>query len=92
MLLGVELVIHHAPLRFPQALDDDLLAVAGGDAAELRVVHGDVHHVAHLVFGGDGLGVLNGDLVEGIHIVLFLHHILLNIHFQASGAPRPRPQ
>ena len=54
VLLGVELVIDHAPLGLPEALDNDLLAVAGGDAAELRVVHRDVHHVADLVPGGNG--------------------------------------
>ena len=80
MLLGVELVIHHAALRFPEALDNDLLAVAGSDAAKLRVVHRDVHHVADLVFGGNGLGLLNGDLVEGVHIVLLRHHVLLHVH------------
>ena len=82
VLLGVELVIYHAALRFTEALDNDLLAVAGSDAAKLRVVHRDVHHVADLVFGGNGLGLLNGDLVEGVHIVLLRHHVLLHVHLQ----------
>ena len=82
MLLGVELVVHHAPLGLPQALDDDLLAVAGGDAAELHGVHGDVDDVAHVVLGGEVLGLLHGHLVGGIHVVLFLHHVLLYVHAQ----------
>ena len=82
VLLGAPLVIDHAVLRLPQALDNDLLAVAGSDAAKLRVVHGDVHHVADLVSGGNGLGLLNGDLVEGVHIVLLRHHVLLHVHLQ----------
>ena len=82
MLLGVELVVHHAPLSLPQALDDDLLAVAGGDAAELHRVHGDIHDVAHLILGGELLGLLDGHLVGGVHVVLFLHHVLLDEHLQ----------
>ena len=82
MLLGVELIIHLAPLGLPQALDDDLLAVACCDAAELHRVHRDVHDVAHLVLGGEPLGLLNGHLVGGVHVVLFLHHVFLDEHLQ----------
>ena len=82
MLLGVELVVDHAALGLPQALDDDLLAVAGGDAAKLRVVHGDIDDIADLVLGGNGLGLRQGHLVEGVHIVLFVHHVFLDEHLQ----------
>ena len=80
MLLGVELVVHHAALGLPQALDDDLLAVAGGDAAELHRVHGEVDDVSHLIAGGDVLGLLHQDLIGGVHIVLLGHHVLLHEH------------
>ena len=82
VLLGVELVIDHAALGLPQALDDDLLAVAGGDAAELHVVHGKVDGVADLILGGEGPGLLQGHLVGGIHVILLVHHGLLDIHLQ----------
>ena len=82
VLFGVELVIHHAALCLTQALDDDLLAVAGGDAAKLGVIHGDVHDIADLILGGQSLGLGQGHLVEGIHIILFVHHVLLDVHLQ----------
>ena len=82
VLLGVELVVHLAALGFPQALNDDLLAVAGGDTAELRVVHGNIHDVADLILGGDGLGLGQRHLIGGVHIVLFVHHVLLDVHLQ----------
>ena len=51
MLFAAPLVIDHAVLGLPQALDDDLLAVAGGDAAELHGLHGEIHHAAQLILG-----------------------------------------
>ncbi len=82
MLLGVELVIHHAALGFPQTLDDDLLAVAGSNAAEFYIVHGDVDDVADLILGGKMLGFSQGHFVGRIHIVLFIHHGLLDEHLE----------
>ena len=82
VLLGVEFVVDLAPLGLPEALDDDLLAVSGGDAAEFHFVHRDVHHVADLIPGGEGLGLLQGHLVEGVHIVLLVHHGLADEHAQ----------
>ena len=80
VLLRVELVVDLAPLGLPQALDDDLLAVSRGDAAKLHLVHRDVHHVPDLIPGGNGLGLLQGHLVEGVHVVLLVHHGLADEH------------
>ena len=80
VLLGVKLVIDHAVLGLPQPLNDDLLAVAGGDAAEVHVLHGEAHGVAHMVLGGDGLGLLGGDFGGGV--LHLLHHGLLHKHLQ----------
>ena len=82
MLLGAEFVVNHAPLGLPQTLDDDLLAVSGGDAAKLHVVDRQIHNVADLVTGGDGVGFFQRHLVVGVYIVLFVHHVLLNEHLQ----------
>ena len=56
VLLAAPLVVDHAVLGLPQTLNDDLLAVAGGDAAELHGLHGEIHHAAQLILGGDTLG------------------------------------
>ena len=80
MLFGVELVVDLAPLGFPETLDDDLFAVSRGDAAKLHLVHGDVHHVPDFIPGGNGLGLLQGHLVEGVHIVLLVHHGFADEH------------
>ena len=58
VLFGIELVIYHAPLGLPQALDDHLLAVSGGNPAKLHLIDWDIHHVADLILGGQGLGLL----------------------------------
>ena len=80
MLLGAPLVIDHAMLGFPQALNDDLLAVAGGNAAEFHVFHRQVHHAAQLVLGAELAGLLQRDLGAGV-LHLF-HDLLLHIHPQ----------
>ena len=80
VLLGVELVIDHAVLGLAQTLNDDLLAVAGGDAAEFHIFHRNIHHAAQLVFGAALFGVLQRDLVGGIHDLL--HDLLLHVHAQ----------
>ena len=82
VLLRVELVIDHAVLRLAQALDDDLLAVAGGDAAELHVLHGEVHHAADLVARGNLARVGEGDLGAGV--LDLLDDLLLHIHLQVA--------
>ena len=82
MLLGVELVIHDAALRLPQALDDDLFAVAGGNPSELHIIHGDADNVAHLILCGDSPRLVQRHFVEGVDVVLFLHHVLLYKHPQ----------
>ena len=80
MLLAVELIIDHAVLGLPQALNDDLLAVSGGDAAELHALHGDVDDAAQLVLGGHVLGLLQRDLGAGV--LHLLHDLLLDEHLQ----------
>ena len=80
VLLGAPLVIDHAVLGLPQALNDDLLAVAGGNAAEFHVFHRQVHHAAQLVLGTEPAGLLQRDLGTGI-LHLF-HDLLLHIHPQ----------
>ena len=80
VLLAAPLVIDHAVLGLPQALNDDLLAVAGGDTAELHVLHREVHHTAQLVLGADMAGLLQRDLVGGVHDLL--HDLLLDVHPQ----------
>ena len=80
MLLGVELVIDHAVLGLTQTLNDDLLTVAGGDAAEFHIFHRNIHHAAQLVPGAALFGVLQRDLVGGIHDLL--HDLLLHVHAQ----------
>ena len=42
---------HHAPLRFPDALDDHLLGSLGSDAAELLDVDGNCNGVTHIQVG-----------------------------------------
>ena len=80
MLLGVELVVDHAPLGLPEALDDDLLAVSGGDAPELHVVHGDVHHAAQVHPAVLGPGFVHAHLGAGV--LHFLYDLLLDVHPQ----------
>ncbi|MPM44086.1 hypothetical protein SDC9_90764 [bioreactor metagenome] len=82
MLLGVELLVHHASLGLPKALNDHLLTVTGGNAAKVRVVHGDVDHVANFVFGGKLFGLLQGHFVEGVHVVFLVHHVFLDKHLK----------
>ena len=65
MLLGVKLLINHAALGFAQTLNDDLLAVARGDAAKVRVVHGDVNYVADFILGGNLLASSKGTSLKG---------------------------
>ncbi len=80
MLLGVELVVDHAPLGLPQALNNDLLAVPGGDAPELHIVDGDVHQAADVRPPVFQQGLLQGDLRAGpLHL---RHDLLLYIHLQ----------
>ena len=80
MLLGVELLIDHAPLRLADALDDDLLPRLGGDAAEFVHVHVEGQLVAHFRLGLPGPGFLQGQLQGGIGH--FLHHGLLDVNAQ----------
>ena len=82
MLLGVVLLIDHAALGLAQALDDDLLAVAGGDAAELDVIDRKIDDAAHLVLGGELLRVLERHLRAGV-LDLF-DNLLLHIHLQIA--------
>ena len=80
MLLGVELIVHHAPLRLPESLDDDLLAIARGNAAKLHLIYRNVDYIADLIPGGNGPGLVQGHLVEGVHVVLLVHHGLADEH------------
>ena len=80
VLLGVELVIDHAPLGLPQALDNDLLAVSGGNAAKLHVVHRDIDDAAYIHPAVLGPGLLGAHLGAGIFH--FLHDFLLDVHPQ----------
>ena len=80
VLLGVELIVDHAPLRFPQALDDHLLAVSGGDASEFHVVHGDVYQTADIGPAVFEQRVLQRNLCAGpLHL---RHNLLLYVHAQ----------
>ena len=51
MLLGVELIVDHAPLGLADALDDNLTGGLGGDAAEILGLDLDADHVAELGVG-----------------------------------------
>ena len=82
MLLGVELVIDHAALRFPHALDDDLAGGLGGDAAKIAGLDLDAQHIAQLRPGQRGPGLLQAHLGAGV--IHLLHHILFDEH--AHGA------
>ena len=81
MLLGGELLIDQASLRFADALDDDLLGRLGRDAAELLGLHRDGHGVA-------GLGPL-GVLLRGVLVDLMggvgdlFHDQLVHLHVDA---------
>ena len=76
-LVGIAFV-SHAPLGFPDALNDHLLGGLGGDAAEFLDVHGDVHRVAHLNVGVIVPGGVDGDLQRGI--LHLLHGGLDDVH------------
>ena len=67
-------------LGLPQALDDDLLAVAGGDAAKVHILYREAHGVAHMVLGGESLCLLSRDLRS--RVLHLLHHCLFHEHFQ----------
>ena len=84
MLLGVVFVVDHAALGFAQALDDDLLAVARGDAAEFDVVNGNVDDIADVVLGGDGLRVIEAHLRAGV--LDLIHDFLLHEHLELALA------
>ena len=84
MLLGVVFVVDHAALGFAQALDDDLLAVARGDAAEFDVVDGNVDDIADIVLGGDGLRVIEAHLRAGV--LDLIHDFLLHEHLELALA------
>jgi hypothetical protein len=84
VLLGVVFVVDHAALGFAQALDDDLLAVARGDAAEFDVVDGNVDDIADIVLGGDGLRVIEAHLRAGV--LDLIHDFLLHEHLEFALA------
>ena len=46
MFLAGELVVDHVALGFLQPLDDDLLTVAGSDAAEFHIIYGQTDRLA----------------------------------------------
>ena len=76
-LVGIAFV-SHAPLGFPDALNDHLLGSLGGDAAEFLDVHRDVHRVAHLNVGVIVPGGIDGNFQSGIFH--FLHGGLDDVH------------
>ena len=78
MLLGGELVEHHAALGLPHALNDDLTGGLGGDAAEVLRLDLDAQHVAQLGPGQSLPGVLKAHL--GVGVIDGLHHVLLDVH------------
>ena len=82
MLLGAPLVVDHAVLSLPQALNDDLLAVTGGNAAELHILHREAHHTAQFILGRDASGLLQRDLGAGV--LHLLHDLLLHEHLQVT--------
>ena len=84
VLLGVVFVVDHAALGLAQALNDDLLAVARGDSAELDVVDREVDDVANIILGGNGLGFVKAHLRAGV-LDLF-DDFLLHEHFQLALA------
>ena len=84
MLLGVVFVVDHAALGLSQALDDDLLAVARGDAAKLDVVDREVDDIADIVLGRDGLGIIETHLRAGIFDLV--DDLLLHEHLQLALA------
>ena len=71
-LIGVAL-IHHAPLGFPDALDDHLLGGLGGNAAKLLVIHRDADLIARLGICLIAAGSVNGDFQSQILQILFRH-------------------
>ena len=80
VLLGIELVIDHTVFGLPQALDNDLLAIAGGNAAEVHIFHRKAHGVTHMVLGGNGFCLLGGYFGGGVFH--FLHHGFFHEHLQ----------
>ena len=81
MLLGGELLVHDAPLRLADALDDYLLCSLSRNSAELLRLHGDLYRVAELCALGDLLCRLYVDLKGGV-LDLF-HGGLVDVHFYA---------
>ena len=86
LLLLEILVVNHAALFFPDLLQDHVLGILSGNAAELPGLDLHVQDIAHLGLLGEFPGILQGDLQYGIfHIVLCLHHFLLHIAQEVSG-------
>ena len=83
VLLGGELVVHHALLRLPDALDDDLAGGLGGDAAKALGLDLNADHVPQLGPGEGGLGLGQADLGGGV--VYLLHHVLFQEHAHGVG-------
>ena len=81
-LIGVTL-IHHAPLGFPDALDDHLLGGLGGNAAELLVIHGDADLIARLGVCLVAAGSVNGDLQSQVLQLVLRHSGLHQMDAQA---------
>ena len=76
----VNIPVDKMEFGLPQALNDDLLAVSGGDAPELHIVDGDVHQAADVRPPVFQQGLLQGDLRAGpLHL---RHDLLLYIHLQ----------
>ena len=94
-LTGVGL-IHHAPLGFPDALDDHLLGGLGGDAAKFGDVHRDVDGVSNLGVGVNAPGGVDvdfqGDVLQLLHGGLYLEHAqagLIQVHHHVVGGNVP---
>ena len=83
VLLGGELVVHHALLSLPDALDDDLPGGLSGDAAKALGLDLDADHVPQLGAGEGGLGLGQADLAGGV--VHLLHHVLFQEHPDGVG-------
>ena len=82
MFLAGELVVDHVALGFLQPLDDDLLTVAGSDAAEFHIIYGQTDPLAHTDGAGDGFGIGAGNLAAWVFNLV--HYGFLNVHFQRA--------